>query len=637
MPTIAERLLIKACAEGHFADCLDLPEEERIVSAELIVALGVGQFKHRDWPGWQLHDRGLWLKGAIIPEWLEANERSFPSSLIFERCRFARAVNFADSRIDGRLVLDGCILTGRSDFSDAEITGQFSANAVDGQRAEFSNPDGEGGFGDAIFAHGVKAAGWFMNGARVEGAFNIAQAEITGQFNANAVAGQRTEFINPDGKGGFGNAIFAQGVKAGGWFMQGARVEGAFNINAAEISGQFNASGASFENPTSTSINAEYARIGGGFWLVVWDSADGASLRGLLTLAHARIGTRVQLAGAGFDCGKGRVAIACQMAQFTGRLVMPDRAVRGIIDLSRAHCGTLEDVAEGWPKPLERDCAHCGRETLKREDGTDTGIDIQHLVLDGFTYDHLEFANGESDKSIWQARIDWLSGQSVKALKHEFDPQPWRQCARVLRAMGHDEAAQKISIERRVRERFSDGTSWFARQVSSFLHLVADYGYNPWKGVLSGLFVVLLWAGAYGWGDFSCAGSKGGLNTAKGNSCGGHPAFSQTKYADFEGKEGERKIGYPAFNSILYSFDTFVPLIDFGMDSYWRANAKAVMRLKTPILQIGEGPGAVRIGTQFPIGWLLYVLSVVQIILGSILIAITITGFTGLLTRDDMK
>lgn len=98
--------------------------------------------------------------------------------------------------------------------------------------------------------------------------------------------------------------------------------------------------------------------------------------------------------------------------------------------------------------------------------------------------------------------------------------------------------------------------------------------------------------------------------------------------------------GYPEFRAFAFSLDLFVPLLDLGSESYWRANTAAGIPwgfTMHPLLEIGIGKHRFVIAPEFPIGWLLYVLSVLEVILGSIFIAITVTGFTGLLTRDDMK
>lgn len=630
-PTEAEKRLIAACAMGVEANCADLPEAEKQVSAELIVALGTGQFTHKDWPDWALHDRGLLLSNAIIPERVWGQERRFDASLVFFHCQFKQAVTFADSSIEGRLFLNECHLIGESDFSDAEITSQFSAN-----RATFENPDGKGGFGRAVFAQGVKAAGWFMDGVDVKGKFSIAEAVLSSQFSANGAT-----FENPGGKGGFELAILAQGVKTAGWFMNGAEVKGTFNINRAEISGQLSAIGATFEKPGGTATNAAYARITGGVWLADAQGKEGSTITGVASFAHAEIGTRMQLAGSTFDAGSGAVAISLQMARINGRLVMPDRPVRGIISLARAWCDTLDDHHKGWPKPLERDCAPCGRETFKFPDGRDSGVDIQHLNLDGFRYEHFEHADGQTDEPIWRARIRWLSAQSAKSLKRAFDPQPWRQCAQVLRETGFDEAAQKISIERRVRERRADGVGWFARFISWFLHTVSDYCYNPWKTVACLVFLVVTSAFIYAGGRELCNGLEGWDARAR-LACSGQPAFVQTKFNDFEevgrkgadGTEVKHRPSYPAFNAFWYSLDVALPLIDTGSEGYWRANTKAYWS-KHPAVLLSFGDREFIFGEHLAIGWLLYGWSVFQMLMAAILIAVAVTGFTGLLTRDE--
>ncbi len=188
-----------------------------------------------------------------------------------------------------------------------------------------------------------------------------------------------------------------------------------------------------------------------------------------------------------------------------------------------------------------------------------------------------------------------------------------------------------------------------------FLHKFADYGYSPWKGVRWSAGLVLLCGAIYGLAAYGC-GPLQGWEAAKGNACAGQPAFVQTKFNDFEevavlladgqpkkdasGREEKHRPGYPEFRPFAFSLDLFVPLLDLGSEGYWRANTAAGIPwgfTKNPFLEIGIGKHRIVLAPEFPVGWLLYVLSVIQVILGSIFIAITITGFTGLLTRDDMK
>jgi len=91
-----------------------------------------------------------------------------------------------------------------------------------------------------------------------------------------------------------------------------------------------------------------------------------------------------------------------QEARIDGRLVMPDQCPEGIVDLSRARCDTLEDSSVGWPPPLvpgerlcaERTCVDVGEgyADIRQQ------AEVQHFVLDGFEYAHLEFPTGANTK-----------------------------------------------------------------------------------------------------------------------------------------------------------------------------------------------------------------------------------------------
>jgi len=239
-------------------------------------------------------------------------------------------------------------------------------------------------------------------------------------------------------------------------------------------------------------------------------------------------------------------------------------------------------------------------------------------VLDGFEYRFFAHPSGQPDgvKDIGRARTDWLAGQSVEELRERFNPQPWKQAATVLRSMGYDEDAQDLSIERRVRQRFARSTPVGRRFISWLLHKTADYGFNPWKTVCISIGVILGFAVVYFWGVRACDGY--GVWSSTPGACGQAPPFAAVRYGDI--RPGIAEHAYPAFNPIMYSLDIFVPVLDLGAESYWHANT-AAMR---PV-----GYGIRRVGL------LLYLGVVIERFLGAILIAIAVTGFTGLLTRDE--
>ncbi|MCG2840353.1 hypothetical protein L6Q21_05090 [Sandaracinobacter sp. RS1-74] len=312
-------------------------------------------------------------------------------------------------------------------------------------------------------------------------------------------------------------------------------------------------------------------------------------------------------------------------ARIEGRLVLPREKPQGVVNLARARCDTLEDFRSGWPDPLPKGADSCeGRRCVPGPGGRP--LEVQHLVLDGFEYSHLEHPAGVpgAEGHVAEARQAWLAGQSAADLKTHFNPQPWRQASVVLKGMGYDEAAQSIAIERRVRQRMADGVRPFERLISALLHWVADYGFNPWKAVGISAAIVLGFALIFGLADSRCPVGHAEL-------CAGQSAFVQPRAADFEPSVLESG-GYPKFRPVAYAFDLFVPFIDFGVESFWRSNDAARIPVG-PRPAAGEADDAAH-ALLVP-GGLLTLLSILLQLLGATLIAIIITGFTGLLVRED--
>ncbi|MGX1785986.1 hypothetical protein ACWIGM_04570 [Bosea sp. NPDC055332] len=566
---------------------------------------------------------------------------------------------------------DNAVVEGLFNIASATITGQFNANG-----ARFANAGG-----DAVMAQGMSCADAFLDDAVVEGCFNIVSATIAGQFNAD-----RTRFTNAGG-----DAFAAQDMSCIDAFLDDAAFEGCFNIVSATISGELTASGTRFANANGIAIAANNARFGSVF-MRLSNADDGSSGRtsviGTMDLMLARIdydldikgarlsaghhaaivGRGLRIAGTLFiesdavidgaaifcesDLGRVRItnsrlcaavpararaldqnplpAISTAPEEFStlrwayhtldlseakiGQLILPatvDSRPIGIIDLSRAKVGTLTDFRTTWPAPIDRSAKCC--EGRLRDAG---GADADHLVLDGFEYEHLDNPDGcygprdGSAESIVAARKRWLMAQSRGDLFESFRPQPWRQLAKVLAAHGHEEEAREIAIERRVMQRLASDMPWFRRAVSSTLHFLADYGFNPWKTVAWSGMVILIFAALYGGAALAYCDGK--------PLCADERVFVRVLAADFVPAESDKAQAaltlyknYPRFDPLLYSFDTFLPLLDAGSEKYWRVNSRTVL------------------------GKVLYYLTVLEQIVGALLVSLIVTGFTGLLTRDE--
>ncbi|MES9944998.1 MAG: hypothetical protein ABW080_08595 [Candidatus Thiodiazotropha sp.] len=295
------------------------------------------------------------------------------------------------------------------------------------------------------------------------------------------------------------------------------------------------------------------------------------------------------------------------------RLVMPRNRPAGTVDLSSASAGSYEDFASGWPKrPVHR------KYTINNSCLDDTCS----LRLNGFTYQHLVNPRGAANINnghfvpVWKARLAWLYAQPAADLIDHFKPQPWQQLASTLQHEGYEEDAKRISIERRVSYRFSKAAPWRERVVSSMLHLFADYGYNPWKTIVWCLAFIVAFGFVYHLASLDC----------EMRSCLDATVFVPVMAGDVEtSSTGELTAIYPSFGPFHYSLDLFIPIFDLGMESYWHANTNHQFHLDLG----GDMKWLVNTGL-----WLDWI-AVFERILGALMVALAISGFTGLLTRSD--
>lgn len=697
--TRGEKELLRAAKAGEVAVLIDFSDEDREVRPELIRWLCERSGNRKIVAAHGVRLGGARISGVIdlsnldiqTPLWLRHCEvgrfhiRARVREISLEKSTFEDGID-AQGVMASRWSMDGAKVEGQLNLSNAVLEGQFSAN-----NAQFTT----NGDGLAIFAQGVRALGWFMDGARVNGQLNIADAVLGGVFGANKshfmgdsggvaifaqdvrgtgwfmedtkVSGQLNlsgavlegQFSANNGQfsvEGKALAIFAQGVKVTDWFMDGVKMDGQLNLSGAVLEGQFSANGAWFAaKGAGTAIIAQDIRAAG--WLmhgkcevdgrIDLNSAEIGHLDFSNSTVDSRSGVAVSLTAACFDVVQTRIgfsvlgAFVCDGAKITGvlrlgsallyahassdtdsrdssfvnrafsaveaeigRLILPEQigsfcnpSLVGIIDLSRARIGTLVDYGTGWYPQLEE------AKPIWERTGTEPIHDAQglrHIMLDGTHYDFLKNPDGNrvnvGPEAIWKSRVRWLRSQHADALTGRFNPQPWRQLARTLTIMGYEEDARQIAIQRRVAERRAErnclrkGENWI-------LHQLADYGFNPWRTVGWCFVFGAIFGGLYGlvsgcWWD--CAAGVGMLQFGD---------FFATLPGDVL---DDGQAVYPAFNPWLYSFDQFIPILDLGMDGFWRPKS---------------------------LGW--YFLSVCEQVIGAFMVALMVTGFTGLLTRDE--
>jgi len=525
-----------------------------------------------------------------------------------------QGLNLTDARIKGGIVLSG-----------AEIGKGFIAEGV----------EVEGGT-TAIAAGGISVFGnWDMARSKLVGAISFPGADIRGQLRLTEARLFGAEL-----------AIRGDGAQIrGGCYMSRSIVFGLIRFPACEIGNQFRMTGASLKVEAGAALMVNGSRFGRDVELNDGLQAIGAlvldqvSVPGVLdfsgshikSAALARDGRPAPADSDKFDAltDWDEAAISLTDADVK-RLCMPsvpDQRPRGIVDFSRARAASYHDFADTWPPGTE-----------ERGRSID-GRDIDHLVLDGFIYDHLNNPSGaregglhkhsRADDRVGRQRLAWLEGQQSCDIRDHFKPQPWVQLENRLVQQGYDEESRQIAIARMRRERNSHGTRTLQRWQGGFLDLFALYGFNPWRTVAWMAVFVILFAGLWAWAGGQC--EKAGCRDETVFVMTNRDAYSQDSF----------EAVYPDFNPLAYSFDVFVPFVSFGYADHWRPNLSwhPVMELPQPItfapIEDKSGSGTDSVPTiNITLGGMIYFFTILETIIGLVLTSLLITGFTGLLRGD---
>jgi hypothetical protein len=242
------------------------------------------------------------------------------------------------------------------------------------------------------------------------------------------------------------------------------------------------------------------------------------------------------------------------------------------LDLVSAKIGTLKDDRESWPG-------------------------MGRLLLHGLEYKEISDQSPRDSKT----RIEWLR------LQAGFWPQPYEQLAKVLRESGDEASAKDVLIAK--NEDKATRTKLFCSQWIWYRILGPriGYGYRPWLAMRWALGFIIV-----GWIIFAM-GYSCGLITPPGDS-----AYT-TKEKSTVPDPGDPMLGistlYPVFNSLVYSLDVFVPVVEFHQAKYWLPNANRGSKV------IKAGPWPLHTGglllfwlwTETVLGWLLSTLFLVSL------------------------
>jgi hypothetical protein len=375
---------------------------------------------------------------------------------------------------------------------------------------------------------GSQVLGITANNVTVRGDFILSNVNAAGKVNLidgtlrgalNCVGGT---FKNPGGV-----ALGADRLTAADVSLLNSRVEGELELPEARLSGDLDASRATFNNHRGVALYADRIKAAD---IYLRDSR----VEGEVRLLGANLGGDLDCIGGTFNnpggdalLGDGLKAsgnvlfrqgfssegtISLALARVGGGLqwinIAPVHHDAVILDLTNATVGPLWDDEQSWPRQ-------------------------GNLKLDGFVYSRFD-PNSSQDAS---RRLLWLERQGP-----DFTPQPYEQLAKVLRENGDDAGATTVLIAMENARRVYGNLSWWERCWSWVLYETIRYGYNTWQALwFIGSFVIF----------------------------GACLFFFGCRFGAITQTDKEETEHFLPFNSLIYSLEAFLPLVDLQQARHW--------------------------------------------------------------------
>jgi hypothetical protein len=355
-----------------------------------------------------------------------------------------RALDLNGGELRSLFAMRNCVLNGVIDMRDATArTLNFGGSRIEGFYGERLHTRG-GLFLRKDFTCGGDIR---LHAARIGGDLSCRDARLTGADCT--LSAQRCQI---DGD-----------VYLDGEFSSACTID----LSGAQIAGGLRCGGASFEHP-GLSLIANRVEVGGDV-----DLGKQFSAAGPVRLVGARIRGDLSCTNAGFN---GSPALDIDRSRIDGIFFWRGvAAARGPLDLEAATIGAISFDQASWELP-------------------------EHIVLDDLDYRSFSGELKSGNARFWR---NWLARQPEKHLKAEFKPKPYEQLAGVLSAMGYEEEARAVRIERRRQqtrfmtwhEPWPAGPGGKMMRVLSILWeriigFLISYGYRPGNAVL---YLLIIW------------------------------------------------------------------------------------------------------------------------------------------------
>jgi len=536
-------------------------DESREVRAGLIRILLLGSD-----PKHQPHEKGVRIGGAWIPDALDLEGCRIPRDIALISCRFDATPVLRSACIDGLflnrgvvpgLSADGLEATGDVFLRGVKATGEVRllgarlGGDLDCVGATFrAETDAEGDPGNALSADRLEAQGGvFLRGVEATGAVRLSGAKLGGSLSCVGA----TFRAEKDVAGDPGDALSADGLEAkGNVFLGGVKATGAVRLWRARLGGSLTCTGATFraqkdaDGDQGNALTADGLKTGGSVFL------RHVKATGTIRLNAAVLGDSLKCEDLQIFVGEGSVdggipapALSARWLNAQSLNLANKNEIGGLFDLTCAKFRAIEDANESWPRRGS-------------------------LMLDQCVYDAFIGVAAVDSRT----RLDWLDQMEPSRWGIDFWPQPYEQCAKVLREMGHGEDARAILIEKERRQRSArqarlNGVPklWFGFW-DRLLGVTVRYGRQPlWA------FYWLFCFWLVGAGVFGVAEATGALKPNKEVvlrsdewlACAEAGPEAQAACYLASGRGGS----YPQFNRWIYSADTLLPIVSLEMQEYW--------------------------------------------------------------------
>lgn len=194
------------------------------------------------------------------------------------------------------------------------------------------------------------------------------------------------------------------------------------------------------------------------------------------------------------------------------------------------------------------------------------------IWLDGLAYEHLDVENLNSKTLL--SLLNKMTKEEI------FKPQPYKQMAKVLRNMGHNEYANNIMIE--YNDIITGNTeNGFIKKLKQIYGFTAGYGYKPMRVIFS-MFIVWFFCSLFYWNASKVAVfaptnplvfQKKDCYQCNVNSDGTPWSgfFNYSKYNSTNNWVLNKNLDgeYTTFNSFMYSLDVILPIVDLQVEKDW--------------------------------------------------------------------